>query len=80
MTRNNFIDGELVVQNDAARYSDCPPDVYEFEFSTGLAHLCIPCAVTRSLSGQLWMGEIGPLIQDGVCEDCGNDDREILCA
>jgi len=72
--------GELVVQNDTAPSGDCPPDVYRFEFEDGEAQLCLRCAVNRTLAGERWMGAMGPLSEDGMCEDCGNDGRGTLCA
>lgn len=71
---NNFVDGDLVVQNGATPSGDCPPDVYEFAFENGEMQLCLHCAVNKALVGELWMGAMGPVVEGGVCEDCGNDD------
>lgn len=73
--RDTFIDGELVVRNGPTE--DVPPDVYEFEFAYGDANLCIRCGALRMAGRYSLEAGIGPLIEDGICEDCGNDDAAI---
>ena len=70
---DNSAGGDLVVQQQAAPSGDCPPDVYEFVAGDDIAHLCLRCALHRANTGTHWIGAIGPLIEDGVCEDCGNE-------
>lgn len=66
--------GELIVQNKSASPGDdCPPDVYRFEFAYGDANLCIRCGALRIAGRSSLEAGIGPLVEGGVCEDCGNE-------
>ena len=71
----SLVKGELVVQNDVAPSGDdCPPDVYKFEFAYGSANLCIRCGALRMAGRYSMEAGIGPLVENGICEDCGNQE------
>ena len=78
MTAENWssllLDGDMHVasQCNPVPPGDCPPDVYRFEFAYGDANLCVRCGDPRMAGRSSLEAGIGPYIEGGTCEDCGD--------